>query len=196
MISRIFVFCEFDKNNTWKCAIGVVFGKNTVGPFRREGTAEAVGRVDGIVDDGVFSRFSWKMYSSFWSYGFTFQNKLTVVYTRISYRFQTAVSHSLNFSGLASFSEDRPAIDEEFSNVPVITVKPDELPLGAETKNRYANVIPMPETRVMLNPRCAGQNSDYINANFVKVSKTTIHVNYKYLFAKVSSKQHYRVWFV
>jgi len=51
----------------------------------------------------------------------------------------------------------------------VITVKPDELPPGAETKNRYANVIPMPETRVLLNPRGSGLNSDYINANFVKV---------------------------
>jgi len=75
----------------------------------------------------------------------------------------------LNFGGLVSFSEDRPAIDEEFSNVPVITVKPDELPPGAETKNRYANVIPMPETRVLLNPRGSGLNSDYINANYVKV---------------------------
>lgn len=80
----------------------------------------------------------------------------------------SACSHVLNFAGLVSFSEDRPAIDEEFSNVPVITVKPDELPPGAETKNRYANVIPMPETRVLLNPRGSGLNSDYINANFVK----------------------------
>lgn len=82
------------------------------------------------------------------------------------------MSHSLNFAGLASFSEDRPAIDEEFSNVPVITVKPDELLPGTETKNRYANVIPIPETRVLLNPlSSAGQNSDYINANFVKVRR-------------------------
>lgn len=81
---------------------------------------------------------------------------------------QTAVSHLLNFAELVSFSEDRPAIDVEFSNVPVVTVKPDELPQGVETKNRYANVIPLPETKVMLNPR-PGQSSDYINANFVKV---------------------------
>uniref|UniRef100_A0A2H8THE0 Tyrosine-protein phosphatase non-receptor type 7 n=1 Tax=Melanaphis sacchari TaxID=742174 RepID=A0A2H8THE0_9HEMI len=80
----------------------------------------------------------------------------------------SACSHVLNFAGLVSFSEDRPAIDEEFSNIPVITVKPDELPPGAETKNRYANVIPMPETRVLLNPRGSGLNSDYINANYVK----------------------------
>lgn len=88
---------------------------------------------------------------------------------------QTTVSHPLNFAGLASFSEDRPAVDEEFSNVPVITVRPDELPPGAEAKNRYANVIPLPETRVPLScarGTAAGQSdaAGYINANYVKVS--------------------------
>ncbi|XP_050520396.1 serine-rich adhesin for platelets-like [Daktulosphaira vitifoliae] len=84
----------------------------------------------------------------------------------------TAVHHQLNFANLASFAGDRPAIDEEFSNIPVITVKPDELPSGCETKNRYANVIPLPETRVSLTPKAgAGPNSDYINANFVKGHK-------------------------
>lgn len=62
--------------------------------------------------------------------------------------------------------------------MPVITVKPDELPPGAETKNRYANVIPMPETRVVLNSRGSGhQNSDYINANYVKVRGCSLTVN-------------------
>lgn len=93
---------------------------------------------------------------------------------------QTTVSHPLNFAGIASFSEDRPAVDEEFSNVPVITVRPDELPPGAEAKNRYANVIPLPETRVPLScargtaaaAAAAGQSdaAGYINANYVKVS--------------------------
>lgn len=54
----------------------------------------------------------------------------------------------------------------------MVTVKPDELPPGAEVKNRYANVIPLPETRVSLsstNP-CSDSVNDYINANYVKVS--------------------------
>lgn len=39
------------------CVIGVVFGKSTVGPCRRDETAGPVGRADETVDDGVFLRY-------------------------------------------------------------------------------------------------------------------------------------------
>lgn len=70
--------------------------------------------------------------------------------------------------------ENRRSLDEEFSQIPVITVKPEELPAGAEVKNRYANVIPLPETRICLSStnKCSDSVADYINANYVKVKYT------------------------
>lgn len=67
--------------------------------------------------------------------------------------------------------ENRCSLDEEFTQIPVVSVKPDELPAGAEVKNRYANVIPLPETRVSLSSNTRANDSvyDYINANYVKV---------------------------
>jgi protein tyrosine phosphatase len=76
----------------------------------------------------------------------------------------------LGFAGLANFSLSREAVQEEFSRVPQVTANVDDLPEGADAKNRYANVIPLPETRVHLSPREGEPLSEYINANFVHVS--------------------------
>lgn len=81
---------------------------------------------------------------------------------------QVTITNPLNFAGLSNMANSHSKIDNEYSEVPTVTVKPDELPLGAETKNRYANVIPIPETRVPL--RGPDGEDVFINANFVKVS--------------------------
>lgn len=57
----------------------------------------------------------------------------------------------------------------EFEEIPQISARASELPEGCETKNRYANVIPLPETRVYLKTIEGVPNSDYINANYVTV---------------------------
>lgn len=89
--------------------------------------------------------------------------------------FQVGPSHSVNFAGLANFSNDREALNEEFGQIPMITVKSDELPPGAESKNRYANVIPLPETRVHLQVKDGNDSlKAYINANFIKVCKVSL----------------------
>lgn len=87
--------------------------------------------------------------------------------------FQAAPSKTLTFNGLLKACENRRNLDEEFSQIPVITVKPEELPAGAEVKNRYANVIPLPETRISLSStnKCSDSVADYINANYVKVNR-------------------------
>ncbi|KOC64264.1 Receptor-type tyrosine-protein phosphatase zeta [Habropoda laboriosa] len=77
-------------------------------------------------------------------------------------------SHPLNFAGLSSFYNDVNAIDEEFSGIPQISAKIDELPTGAEIKNRYANVIPLPETRVSLQKINNDILTEYINASYVR----------------------------
>ncbi|KAL1505354.1 hypothetical protein ABEB36_004941 [Hypothenemus hampei] len=76
-------------------------------------------------------------------------------------------SHPLNFPALAKFSTNFEDIKAEFDDIPQITAKTSELPEGCDTKNRYANIIPLPETRVDLKPIDGYPNSDYINANYV-----------------------------
>lgn len=79
-------------------------------------------------------------------------------------------SHPLNFAGLSSFCNDINAITEEFAGIPQVSAKIDELPTGAEVKNRYANVIPLPETRVPLQKMNNDPLTEYINASYVRVS--------------------------
>ena len=76
----------------------------------------------------------------------------------------------MGFAELANFILNRHSLEEEFARIPQVTANVDELPEGADTKNRYANVIPLPETRVHLSPREGEPLSEYINANFVHVS--------------------------
>lgn len=83
--------------------------------------------------------------------------------------FQGCVSHPLNFPALAKFALNQEGIATEYEDIPQVTARTNELPDGCETKNRYANVIPLPETRVYLSNVGNTPNSDYINANFVKV---------------------------
>ncbi|KAK6631517.1 hypothetical protein RUM44_006044 [Polyplax serrata] len=82
-----------------------------------------------------------------------------------------APSHPVNFAGLANFSSNKEQLHEEFSIVPQVYPKAEELPEGSETKNRYSNVIPLPETRVHLTVRDGDPLSDYINANYVRGNK-------------------------
>lgn len=84
---------------------------------------------------------------------------------------QVATSHPLNFPALAKFSANLEDIKAEFEDVPQISARTSELPEGCDTKNRYANVIPLPETRVFLSPIDGYPNSDYINANYVTVRR-------------------------
>ena len=70
-------------------------------------------------------------------------------------------------------ANDRSATDAEFAAIPQVAPKPDEMPVGADAKNRYANVIPLPETRVTLSCRGGDPLSQYINANYVRVSSSS-----------------------
>ncbi|XP_011066902.1 PREDICTED: uncharacterized protein LOC105153634 [Acromyrmex echinatior] len=80
-------------------------------------------------------------------------------------------SHPLNFAGLSSFCNDVNAINEEFAGIPQVSAKIDELPSGAEVKNRFANVIPLPETRVPLQRLNNDTLTEYINASYVRGPK-------------------------
>lgn len=75
----------------------------------------------------------------------------------------------MNFQQLANFYNNSEAINAEFEEIPQVTARATEVPPGCETKNRYANVISLPETRVYLKPFDNDPQSDYINANYVTV---------------------------
>ncbi|XP_076389093.1 uncharacterized protein LOC100877739 isoform X2 [Megachile rotundata] len=83
-------------------------------------------------------------------------------------------SHPLNFAGLSSFCNDVNAINEEFAGIPQVSAKIDEMPNGAEVKNRYANVIPLPETRVPLQKINNDPLTEYINASYVRGPKNAM----------------------
>ncbi|XP_044761049.1 mucin-17 [Coccinella septempunctata] len=83
------------------------------------------------------------------------------------------LSHPLNFPAISKFASNEEDVHAEFKDIPQIVARTSELPDGCETKNRYANVIPLPESRVFLNSIEGYPNSDYINANFVAGPKNT-----------------------
>ncbi|KAK0090719.1 hypothetical protein PV325_006278 [Microctonus aethiopoides] len=83
-------------------------------------------------------------------------------------------SHPLNFAGLSVFCYEQNAIFEEFTSIPQVSARIDELPTGAEIKNRYANVVPLPETRVPLMRMNNDPLTEYINASFVRGPKNAI----------------------
>lgn len=76
-------------------------------------------------------------------------------------------SHPLNYQALSKFSKNEDEIKAEFEEIPQIIARTSELPEGCAVKNRYSNVIPLPETRVFLKSIDGCENSDYINANYV-----------------------------
>ncbi|XP_015596483.1 receptor-type tyrosine-protein phosphatase zeta isoform X2 [Cephus cinctus] len=80
-------------------------------------------------------------------------------------------SHPLNFGGLSTFCNDKNAIAEEYASIPQVSSCVDEVPVGAESKNRYANVIPLPETRVPLQRLNNDPLTEYINASYVRGPK-------------------------
>ncbi|KAF0311498.1 Tyrosine-protein phosphatase non-receptor type 7 [Amphibalanus amphitrite] len=83
-----------------------------------------------------------------------------------------APSNAVNFAGLANLSGDLAALKEEFDSIPTGAMPTlDDLPPGSEDRNRYANVLPVPETRVVLDQKTGAPNSDYINANYVRGPK-------------------------
>ncbi|XP_029726361.1 uncharacterized protein LOC109398743 isoform X2 [Aedes albopictus] len=80
-------------------------------------------------------------------------------------------TNPLTVAELANIIQNKTAIYDEFKEIPNVTARADEVPEGCEEKNRYANVVPLPETRVHLKRINDDEKTEYINANFVKGPK-------------------------
>uniref|UniRef100_A0AAG5CY38 protein-tyrosine-phosphatase n=1 Tax=Anopheles atroparvus TaxID=41427 RepID=A0AAG5CY38_ANOAO len=80
-------------------------------------------------------------------------------------------TNPLSVAELANIIQNKTAIYDEFKEIPNVTARADEVPDGCEDKNRYANVVPLPETRVHLKRLNDDEKTEYINANFVKGPK-------------------------
>ncbi|CAC5383376.1 Receptor-type tyrosine-protein phosphatase F,Receptor-type tyrosine-protein phosphatase S,Tyrosine-protein phosphatase 10D,Receptor-type tyrosine-protein phosphatase gamma,Receptor-type tyrosine-protein phosphatase delta [Mytilus coruscus] len=76
-------------------------------------------------------------------------------------------SHPLVYSTLTDFSLEADAIYQEFQLIPNETPRLSCVPVGAEDKNRFANVLPFPHSRVKLQKIPGEDFSDYINANYI-----------------------------
>ncbi|CAG7728688.1 unnamed protein product [Allacma fusca] len=94
-------------------------------------------------------------------------------YTNAAFDDPNAPSRLCNAVSLTTALQDETKLEEEFRDLPSVNPTMDDIPTGAETKNRYANVIPMPDTRVLLTFQEDIPNSDYINANFVRGPMST-----------------------
>ncbi|KAJ0174948.1 hypothetical protein K1T71_009089 [Dendrolimus kikuchii] len=76
-------------------------------------------------------------------------------------------SHPMQYPALANFALDMESMTAEFAEIPSVTVRPEEVPPGCEDKNRYSNVLPLPETRVPLARIGSDPTTEYINANYI-----------------------------
>ncbi|XP_052863198.1 serine-rich adhesin for platelets [Anopheles cruzii] len=84
-------------------------------------------------------------------------------------------TNPLTVAELANIIQNKTAIYDEFKEIPNVTARADEVPEGCEDKNRYANVVPLPETRVNLKRLNDDEKTEYINANFVKGPKDGVN---------------------
>ncbi|XP_012936897.1 receptor-type tyrosine-protein phosphatase zeta [Aplysia californica] len=76
-------------------------------------------------------------------------------------------THPLNVTELTNMCTDQYKIDEEYQKLPNRLPRLSVVPDGEEDKNRYANVLPLVNTRVKLLQDGTGPRSTYINANYV-----------------------------
>ncbi|CAM1319236.1 Uncharacterised protein g7150 [Pycnogonum litorale] len=97
-------------------------------------------------------------------------------YRNFAFSDPDAPSQLLNFAALTSYSTKEDLLKEQFETIVMVIARRNEVPPGVETKNRYANVLPLPETRVSLSMQPGIPNSDYINANFVRGYRNEMNV--------------------
>lgn len=76
--------------------------------------------------------------------------------------------HALTVSTIGAFATHRQEIYDEFRELPTVTAHLDDVPAGCEDKNRFANIVPLPETRCFLQPLGDDPRTEYVNANYVK----------------------------
>ncbi|XP_033750114.1 uncharacterized protein LOC117334543 [Pecten maximus] len=93
--------------------------------------------------------------SGFWNPGLELQNE------------SSEPTNVLEYTALSNFTMDPDVQNKEFENLAMEMPKLSSVPVGAEDKNRFANVIPFPHSRIKLKKIPEEDNSDYINANYV-----------------------------
>ncbi|KAG8185462.1 hypothetical protein JTE90_019721 [Oedothorax gibbosus] len=89
-------------------------------------------------------------------------------YLNHAFNDQEIPSHPLDIKTLTNCLKSRDLLEEEFKKIPMNMPKLDSIPEGAHVKNRYSNILPRPETRVVIAESSGDPLKSYINANFVK----------------------------
>ncbi|KAF6038152.1 hypothetical protein EB796_003540 [Bugula neritina] len=81
---------------------------------------------------------------------------------------ELSYTNTMTLSKLSTRSLEMDYLEEELKSIPSNMPKMCSLPEGAQAKNRYANVIPLESSRVILTSKPRTGNSQYINANYIK----------------------------
>ncbi|XP_035217145.1 uncharacterized protein LOC118190529 isoform X2 [Stegodyphus dumicola] len=89
-------------------------------------------------------------------------------YLNHAFNDQEFPSHPLNEKSLTNCLKNRELLEEEFKKIPLNMPKLDQIPEGAHVKNRYSNILPKPESRVVLAEPSGDPLKCYINANYIK----------------------------
>lgn len=84
-------------------------------------------------------------------------------------------TNPLGFNSLSNMTRDMVEIYKEYEKLPHETPNLSCVPIGAEDKNRFANVIPISHSRVKLKKLPHEEYSDYINANFLTGYNGDVH---------------------
>lgn len=84
-------------------------------------------------------------------------------------------TNPLGFNSLSNMTRDMVEIYKEYEKLPHETPNLSCVPIGAEDKNRFANVIPISHSRVKMKKLPHEEHSDYINANFITGYNGDVH---------------------
>ncbi|XP_030077735.1 tyrosine-protein phosphatase non-receptor type 7 isoform X2 [Microcaecilia unicolor] len=87
----------------------------------------------------------------------------------ITLHFLRTSSHVLSKEKLQERAKNLKALEEEFSRIPPNYVNPEEIDIpGRASKDRYKTILPNPQTRVCLSRAESQDDSNYINANYIR----------------------------
>lgn len=130
---------------------------------RRHGLTKQARRCRKVTD--AYSLDSISIYSSFYKRRLRASKRS---YLNHGFEDPQAPANKLTYSGMVNFYSNEEDVIEEYKKIPMTVAKLEDLPPGADVKNRYANVIPFPETRVQLSEKSEDPSTEYINANYVR----------------------------
>ncbi|KAJ8778528.1 hypothetical protein J1605_013497 [Eschrichtius robustus] len=90
----------------------------------------------------------------------------------VTLHFLRTAGHPLTRRALQHQPPSPKQLEEEFLKIPSNFVSPEDLDIpGHASKDRYKTILPNPQSRVCLGRAQSQEDGDYINANYIRVSR-------------------------